>query len=140
MIDSINFARSIAQLGMGPSQAATLEKRTAMATARYWEGYFHARALNRFGATIKAVALSAGGLLALLGFLSCARSAKNLFDTGGLVGFAMILCGSLVAGFGYVLSILVQAGGHFLKAHFDCAVNSSHFLSDDEKAKVMSLE
>jgi hypothetical protein len=140
MIGAIDIAPALAKLGVGPPQAATPEHRADMATARYWEGYFHVRALNRFGATVKTVALSAGGLLALLGFLLCARSVNNLFDTGGFAGFATILFGALVAGFGYVLGVLVQARAQLLKAHFDCAVNSSHFLSDDQKAKVMSLD
>jgi len=139
MSESVNTPAGTAFPGLGPAQSATLERRSAMSMSRYWEGYLHARALNGFGATIKAVSLSVGGLLALIGFFSCAKSQNNMFDSP-IGGFLMFLFGVFVGAFGYVLSVLVQAAGQLLKAHFDCAVNGSHFLNDDQRAKVMSLE
>jgi hypothetical protein len=61
-------------------------------------------------------------------------------EIGGGIGIGIILIGLLIGGFGYILGVLVQSAGQSMKAHFDTAVNTSHFLNDDQRAEVMSLE
>ena len=100
--------------------------------ARYRDGYFLAGAIDRFGSVLKVVALIVGGLIALAGLIYAVAWA--------VVGIVLLLMGVLVGGLGYVLGVLVQAAGQLMKALFDVSVNGSHFLSDDQRAHVMSLE
>ena len=108
------------------------ERRAALAMARYRDGYFLAGAIDRFGSVLKVVALIVGGLIALAGLIYAVAWA--------VVGIVLLLMGVLVGGLGYVLGVLVQAAGQLMKALFDVSVNGSHFLSDDQRAHVMSLE
>lgn len=114
--------------------------RAAQAMARYWDGYLHARTIDGFGGVVKIVALVIGGLLMFGGFVSCAISANSFGGFGEIAGIMVMLAGLLVGGIGYILGVLVQSAGQSMKAHFDCAVNGSHFLSDDQRAQVMSME
>ena len=112
---------------------ATPKRRTALTVARYQEGYTIARAIDRFGGVIKDAALIIGSLLALIGLIVC-------FNNSAMIGIPLIFLGLLAGGIGYILGILVQSAGQLMKALFDVAVNGSHFLTDDQRAKVMSLE
>jgi hypothetical protein len=51
------------------------------------------------------------------------------------LGLAAVITGGIVV----CLGIMVSAQGQTLKAALDCAVNSSPFLSDDQRAQIMSL-
>jgi hypothetical protein len=56
----------------------------------------------------------------------------------------LVVGGAIVLGFVvwlpfWILGVVVAAQGQILKAVLDTAVNSSPFLSNDEKAKIMSL-
>jgi hypothetical protein len=103
-----------------------------MATVRYRDGYRIAGSIDGLGSVIKVVALLFGGLLALAGLAYFGESKE--------VSFVLVLMGILTGGIGYVLGILVQAAGQLMKALFDVAVSGSHFLTDDQRAKVMGLE
>ena len=52
----------------------------------------------------------------------------------------MALAGLVFGGLGYILGVLVQAAGQSMKAHFVSAVNTSHFMNDDQRAEVMSMK
>jgi len=56
---------------------------------------------------------------------------------------AILLSGSVVAGFAggmlFLFGILVAAQGQLLKATLDTAVNTSPFLTNDDRARMMSL-
>jgi hypothetical protein len=73
-----------------------------------------------------------GGLFALIGIIAS--------SSVGLMGF---LGGVLVAGFWFALffvfGIAVSAQGQVLQAGLDTAVNTSPFLSNQEKAEVMRV-
>jgi hypothetical protein len=114
--------------------------RATQAMARYRDGYLHARTIDGFGGVVKIVALVIGGLLAFGGFVSCASSANSFGGFGEVAGIMIMLAGLLVGGIGYILGVLVQSAGQSMKAHFDCAVNGSHFLNDDQRAQAMSME
>jgi hypothetical protein len=118
----------------------TNKDRAALAMYRYRDGYLHARTIDGFGATIKAVALLIGFLLAFGGIIACAGSSNSFGGIGEIGGVLLVLGGLLIGGFGYILGVLVQSAGQSMKAHFDCAVNGSHFLNDDQRAEVMSLK
>jgi hypothetical protein len=114
--------------------------RAAQAMARYRDGYLHARTIDGFGGVVKIVALVIGGLLAFGGFVSCSISSNSFGGFGEVAGIMIMLVGLLVGGIGYILGVLVQSAGQSMKAHFDCAVNGSHFLNDDQRAQAMSME
>lgn len=64
-------------------------------------------------------------------------------EQGVLVGVTILLGGimsaSLTGGVLYILGILIAAQGQILKATLDSAVYGSCFISDEERATVMSL-
>jgi hypothetical protein len=109
---------------------------------RYRDAYLHAKTVNGIGATVKVIAFILGGLIALVGFISCAESANaNSFGSGlgQLSGAITFLMGAGVGLLGFVFGVMVQSAGQHLKAQLDSAVNSSPFLTDAERAVVMSL-
>jgi hypothetical protein len=103
-------------------------------TSRYSDAYIVARAIDGFGAAIKGIGILIGALLA---FVSLAAASK------GGHGDVHCLCryrgsrhiGTVV----YLLGTLASAQGQILKATLDTAVNSSRFLSDRDRAQIMSL-
>jgi len=113
-----------------PIAAGTPRDNVAM--SRYRDGYFTARSINGLGILIKKIAVVFGCLLALAGLA--------YFGENKLASFMLVLMGAIAGGVGFILGILVQSAGQLLKAMFDVAVNGSHFMTDDQRAKVMSLE
>jgi hypothetical protein len=119
-----------------------------MAMSRYRDGYLHARAVNGFGILIKTASWIIGGLLVFGGLVAVgsgqdAGRVNPFVNTGQLetiIGILGILVGLIVGILGNILGVLVQSAGQSMKAHFDCAVNGSHFLNDDQRAEVMSLK
>jgi hypothetical protein len=55
-------------------------------------------------------------------------------------GIICIVAGLITLLAGHIQTSLLQGVGKMLCAQVDCAVNGSHFLDDDERVKVMSLE
>jgi hypothetical protein len=109
---------------------------------RYRDGYLHAKAVNGLGATVKVIALVLGGLVAVVGFISCSGSASmNSMGAGigELGGGLVFLVGAAIGLMGFVFGVMVQSAGQQLKAHLDCAVTASPFLTDQQKAVAMSL-
>lgn len=111
--------------------------------ARYRDAYMHARTVNGIGAAVKVIAIALGGLIALIGFISCTSSSAstNLFSSGvGELGGGITFVWGAALGFaGFVYGTIVQSRAQQLKASLDCAVNSSPFLTDQQRAVVMSL-
>jgi hypothetical protein len=103
------------------------------AAARYRDAYLVARSVNGIGAFIKVLGLivAAGCIVAGVGLGAEGRNDLLLYG-----GIAL----GLVAGIPiFVLGVLVSAAGQQTKACMDSAVHTSPFLSDAEKASVMSL-
>lgn len=103
-------------------------------TARYSDAYLVARTIDGVGVTIKTIGLLTGALLALA---SLAVGSKG----GVSVAFALmgIAVAATIATVIYLLGTLASAQGQILKAGLDTAVNSSHFLTNQDRARVMSL-
>ena len=114
----------------------SLEGRTAQAMDRYRDGYLHARTIIGLGEVIKTIAWLASCVLAFAGMVFWSSTDNSFGEIGGIL---IILVGLILGGFGYILGVLVQSAGQSMKAHFDCAINGSHFLNDDQRAEVMSL-
>jgi len=139
---SVNQALGIASQTSAP-QWVQPQGRAKQTMARYREGYTYARTINGLGIFIQIAACVVGGLLLLVGFIGCMSAAEsNSFGSQfGIAGGASSTAIGLVVGIvGYIHGVIVRAAGQLLKAHFDCAVNGSPFLDDNQRAQAMSLE
>jgi hypothetical protein len=81
------------------------------------------------GTAIKAIGIILGVLVALVGLM--AGSAE--------VTLSAILAAIAVGVFFFVFGALISAQGQVLKASLDTAVNTSPFLSNQQRAAIMSL-
>jgi hypothetical protein len=98
---------------------------------RYRDAYRVGRTIVRVGNVIKIIGVLLAGLIAVASLLAASRSA--LFLPGGLLMAVIIGLALWLAG------VFVSCQGQMLLASLDLAVNTSHFLTDDQRASVMSL-
>ncbi|HYC60829.1 MAG TPA: hypothetical protein VEK79_14800 [Thermoanaerobaculia bacterium] len=100
---------------------------------RYADAYLVAATIEGFGNTIKVIGIVIAVVLALASF-SLARNA---------LGVALAIAGIVIAGaigtMLFVMGTFAAAHGQLLKATLDGAVNTSPFLDDPERARIMSL-
>ena len=118
-------------------------------TKRYRDGYRVAGATDGFGQLIKAIGILSGLGIGLLGLIVSAGAAEQArkssfgLSDGGGIAFGSILffgiTGAIIGIIFWILGVIISAKGQELKASLDSAVHSSPFLSDAEKAQVMSL-
>lgn len=104
---------------------------------RYGDAYLVARATNGWGRLIKIIGLVVALLLALAGLVLIADNQRN--DASFALGVVVIVSGLVSGIMFYVVGVLVSAQGQILKASLDGAVNSSPFLNNKQRAKIMSL-
>ena len=115
--------------GPEKSQCISAVNLKQLAMDRYENGYLIANGLARLGTVAKVFAISLGCIIVIDGFVS---------EHGGTpAAFTYLFFGVLAAVVGYCVGVLVQAAGELLKALFDTAVSGSHFLDDDDRARVM---
>lgn len=111
-----------------------VEVRTLM--SRYGDAYTVARVTVGFGDVIKIIGMMLAGVIVLLTLLAAGQ-------TEGGLSFAMFLMGLVFAAFVgvlfYLFGVMVSAQGQILEASLDGAVNSSPFLTNEHRAKIMSL-
>jgi hypothetical protein len=103
-------------------------------TTRYGDAYLVARTIDGVGATIKTVGLLIGALLAMASLVVGSKGGAGI--AFAVVGIAMA---GAIATVLFLLGTLASAQGQLLKAALDTAVNSSHFLTDQDRARIMSL-
>lgn len=105
---------------------------------RYRDGYRAARTTVLLGTSVKVAGALLGLAVALA--LSVLGSSSGEGSTVGLegVGLGTFFGVSTFAVF-FVLGVLVSSLGQLRKAALDSAVNSSPFLTNEERAEVMSL-
>jgi hypothetical protein len=123
----------------GYTQAATEDVRAKRLTGRYMDGFRLGRAIVGMGTLIKTIGGFAGLSISILAALGASEYARV-----GSQQMPLVVGGAIVLGFVvwlpfWILGVVVAAQGQILKAVLDTAVNSSPFLSNDEKAKIMSL-
>jgi len=114
---------------------------------RYNDAYMVARFQTGIGKTIKVLALIIGSFVTLpflLYMLSQSVPQQGLFGmTTNVVGigfgFVGMIFGVLIAGVGWVLGASISAQGQILKATLDTAVNTTPFLDNAGRARMMSL-
>jgi hypothetical protein len=127
--------------------AAVLSTAAPSVTKRYVDAYRSAKIHNGIGQTIKTVSLILGGLIivpSLVGAASSAEPQPGMFgpytnSMGIVMGLFGAVIGAAIGGVGFILGTLIAANAQLLKASLDGAVNSSPFLTDEQRAEVMSL-
>jgi len=122
---------------------------TSTVLNRYKDGYLVAKTLDGFGRTLKVLGAVIGGGIMFFGFIVGSTFASAASSIGGSVGtgagsfffflFSFGIWGAVIGGIFWVMGTLVSAQGQVLKAQLDGAVHSSPFMSDVDKARVMSL-
>jgi hypothetical protein len=103
---------------------------------RYKDAYLLTKVTVGLGSFIKGLGVVLGAFL-LLGTAIVSSQAGNF--TGVVVFFVGAATACFVGMLIYVLGVLASAQGQILKASLDGAVNSSPFLANEHKAKIMSL-
>jgi RNA polymerase subunit RPABC4/transcription elongation factor Spt4 len=114
----------------GSSQVSALMK-------RYKDAYLVAKVTDGFGGMIKGIGIVIAVLLALVGFLLMGNGRAG--DATFAVGVMTLMSGIVAGVWIYIAGVLVSSQGQILKASLDGAVNSSPFLANEHKAKIMSL-
>ena len=99
---------------------------------RYTDAYRVASALIAFGTTVKVI----GAVVAVVIVLAGIASSDSLGSRALIAG---LLLGGVVGFIFWIAGVLVTALGQFLRASVDTAVNTSPFLSDAEKTRMMGI-
>jgi hypothetical protein len=97
-------------------------------TYRYAEGYRIAEVVTNAGRKILGISIGVAAVIELIG-----AGSRTI---GGAL--AALVPAAIVMLVGWVFSILVSAQGQLLKGVLDGAVNSSPFLTNEQRAKIMS--
>jgi hypothetical protein len=116
-------------------------------SGRYADAYLKANFQTNLGGGVKRLSLAIGGGvagLALLYALTQLIPQPGMFGAsaniiGVALGFSAAIIGAAMGGIGWILGTLISSQGQLLKATLDSAVNSSPFLDDSERARMMSL-
>jgi len=114
---------------------------------RYREGYIYARFLDGFGVFVIVIGVILGVVVGFIGITAGAavenQTRNSMFGgpSGGGVVVGVIICalGVVFGGIFVILGMILRAGAQHLKASFDGAVNGSPFLTNMDRAQMMSL-
>jgi hypothetical protein len=109
---------------------STVSKQVSALMDRYDDAYLLAGAVNGYGIFIKAIGVVATILLLLIGIRMFADSA---------IGLGLMVIGMLVGTLFYLIGVIVSAMGQIIKGVMDSAVNTSPLLTNEDRAKIMSL-
>lgn len=106
---------------------------------RYTDAYRSARLTVLAGDIVKVVGVFLA-VLSLVGGGSSLGSGRGPYgDIVVIGGIAAIVLGLLFAALIFIIGILISGQGQTLKATLDSAVNSSPFLTNEQRARIMSL-
>jgi len=119
------------QAASAPADPASLASKFVR---RYRDAYLVARGITLVGSVVKGIGIS---LALVIAVVACGIATSG--QGNWMIGFGGLLISIVVGVPVYVLGILVSAQGQILKASLDEAVNSSPFLTDSQRAQVMSL-
>ena len=98
-------------------------------TKRYKDAYGIANLIIKYGDITKIMSVILGGGLLLMSFNSDWRETR-------LVG---VLISILIAGLGFIGGVLISALGQMLLAILDNTVQTSPFITVEEKSKIMKV-
>ncbi len=126
----------------GPSVMAA--QFTDAVRTRYRDAYYYSRFIDTIGKILKGIGFVGGGLIFVVGLAIMGggpRSGIGSVDSAA-VGLGLIifgLYGGLWMFIWWLWGVVWRAAGQFLKASLDGAVHTSPFLSDLDRAEIMSL-
>ena len=114
---------------------APLSAAAASALKRYQSAYRMARLTDMAGHLFKAIGVLMGiGALVIFGF-----GVKTDYLEKGFAVLAALFVAGLVFLLFFAAGLILSAQGQSLKANLDSAVNSSPFLTDEQRARAMLL-
>lgn len=121
-----------------PRRAEIIESKNA--SDRYENAYVHAHWLMQAGDLIRTVGWTLGALI-FCGAISAAHTVLTpLTAAADWLAPAGLVAGAIITAFLFwLVSVLVCVRAEDLEASVDCAVHSSPFLSDKQRAEVMRL-
>ncbi len=106
---------------------------------RYMDAYHVAESIISTGTLIKGLGIVVGLMFAVGGLYLCGQQAQQgqyFLLLGIFVLTVGTVCGMLI----YLIGIHVSAQGQLLLANIDTAVNSSPMLTNEQRARVMSID
>lgn len=124
------------------------EQLHAAVKKRYRDGYRVARAINGYGSIIKSIGFLLGLVICFAGLIVgggiAEQASRGPFGGQGagagiVIGFIFVAFGFIVGTIFWIIGVIYMAQAQKLKASLDGAVNSSPFLSDLDRADMMSL-
>ena len=122
-------------VAQGTPQQGAITPATAgrFLTDRYRDGYRGGKFISTLGHVVKIV----GGVLALIVAIGGVASSRDvgMFSTSLAAG-SILVAVTIALGF-FVLGVVISAQGQLILAVLDTAVNSSPFLTDDQRTQVM---
>jgi hypothetical protein len=118
-----------------PARVVTVSPESFGAMNRYMDAYRVANVVTKFGETIKAIGAILGTLVVVISVV-VALQRDDMHRSMGILG---VVIGGIAGLLIYILGTLIAAQGQILLASLDVAVCTSPFLSDEQRAKVMSL-
>jgi hypothetical protein len=117
------------------SEAKSLKK-------RYKDAYLVARTTTGIGSMIKGVGALLG-ILIFFGAFALAAGQRNVYGVRGDIQLISLIVAGIFGGtvwlVFFIWGVLVSAQGQILKASLDGAVNGSPFLTNEQRATIMSL-
>lgn len=100
---------------------------------RYRDGYSNVQLIGRLGSIVKVAGVILALVLLLLSFIGRVDGSWKMLAIGGPI------LGIVVGGLLLILGVIVSAIGQILQAVLDTAVNTSPFMSDEQKIRVMDF-
>ncbi len=121
-----------------PQRPESIESKNA--SDRYEDAYLHARWVAQAGDVIQTVGWVLGAIIFCGAMFTAHTVTKLLTPAADWLPPAGLAVGAVITVFFFwLVGLLVCARGQDLEASLDSAVNSSPFLSDAQRARVMSL-
>jgi amino acid permease len=113
-------------------------KQIAALMTRYADAYRKARAIVGIGNSIKWIGIVIALLFVLGGFSAMNDRGPDMYIRTA-IGIGAIIIGLIGGAIIFIIGILVSVQGQTLKATLDSAVNNSPFLTNEHRARIMSL-
>ncbi len=121
---------------MSPQNVAT-SPYSEKVMSRYTDAYRIAKVIVGVGRLVKTLGFVAFVVVLLISLGIDAATRSNFNFSGAWLAGAVV--GGAIWLIAWVLGVLVSAQGQLLKASIDGAVNTSPFLVNDQRAKIMSM-
>jgi len=114
------------------SKSRDADRATAV-SERYRDAYLEASAIIGFGGFVKGIGI-------ILGIMILALALSAGISAGISVGLFGVVIAFVVSVLFYVLGLIISAAGQIVLSTLDIAINTSEFLTRDQRASVMSLQ